>query len=524
MKSGEKDLNKELYKQLRVLSCEQLWEEVARFDQATPAERSAQVSLIRAVGVVFSEQGTEAQKHLVRPWLRGLLQDPAEKIRRYAMAALPKIGAGAGEEADLLKLLRQTTADTEKKFLGQTLAKIGGEATLAAMKSGGEGVLEQAALKIKANVARSQSPSSIQLDRVLTAYQGLLIHLYGRKGLEQFMRAEVEQKLKRNPKFRLTDVRAGLVALTPVAPFALKDIYALRCFGHVAFVLGTENQPEEADAMEALAQIIGSPLTKRILTTFTEGSLRYRLEFVSRGHQRGAVQALAKRAFALCPDILNDSNEAPWTVSVQPRGRGRIVEASPKVLPDPRFAYRQLDVPAASHPPLAACMARLAGPVSDGVIWDPFCGSGIELVEKSLLGGVKTVYGTDLSAEAVEITERNIAAANLKSVTTKVVRADFRDFAKHDLGANSVDVIITNPPMGKRVPIANLRGLIYDLIDVAALVLKPGGRLVFANPIFMENLNRALKLQTRQVVDFGGFDCRVEKYVKGGDLTGAGHS
>ncbi|MGV3753991.1 MAG: TRM11 family SAM-dependent methyltransferase [Verrucomicrobiota bacterium] len=515
MKSGEKDPNKELYKQLRVLSCEQLWEEVARFDAATPAERSARVSLIRAVGVVFSEQGTVAQKNQIRPWLRGLLQDPAEKVRRYAMAALPKIGAGAGEEADLLMLLRLATADTEKKFLGQTLAKIGGEATLEVMKSGGAEALGQAALKIKANVARSQSPSSIKMDRALTAYQGLIIHLHGRRGLEQFMRAEVEEKLKRNPKFRMTDVRAGLVALTPVAPFALKDIYALRCFGHVAFVLGMENEQEDADSLEALAQIIGSPLAKRILTTFTEGSLRYRLDFVARGHHRGAVQALANRAFAICPDILNDPNEAPWTVSVQPRGRGRIVEVSPKVLPDPRFAYRQQDVPAASHPPLAACMARLAGLVEGDVIWDPFCGSGIELIERSLLGGVKTVYGTDLSAEAVGITERNIAAANLKSLTTKVVCADFRDFAKSELKANSVDLIITNPPMGKRVPIANLRGLMYDLMDVAAVVLKPGGRLVFANPILMENPNKALKLKTRQVVDFGGFDCRVEKYVKG---------
>lgn len=516
MKSKPGNPNKELYNQLRALSCEQLWEEeVPRFDRATPAERLARVSLVRAVGVVFSEQGTMAQKNLVRPWLRGLLQDPAEKIRRYAMAALPKIGAGAGEEAELLTLLRQTTAETEKKFLGQTLAKIGGEATLEVMKSGGAGALGQAALKIQANVARTQSPSSIKMDRALTTYQGLLIHLHGRQGLEQFMRAEVEEKLRRNAKFRLTDVRAGLVALTPVAPFALKDIYALRCFGTVAFVLGSESEIDEADSLEALAQIIGSPLAKRILTTFTEGSLRYRLDFIGKGHQRGTVKALANRAYVLCPDILNDSNEAPWTVAIHPRGRGRLVEVSPKVSPDPRFAYRQQDVPAASHPPLAACMARLAGQGEKEVVWDPFCGSGVELVEKSILGGVSALYGTDLSGDAIGIAERNLAAANLKGVTAKLVCADFRDFAKNELGAESVDLIICNPPMGKRVPIPNLRGLIYDLIDVAAMVLKPGGRLVFANPILMENPHRALKLQLRQVVDFGGFDCRVEKYVKG---------
>src|SRR5687768_13505516 len=107
MKSGEKNRDKELYKELRALTCQQLWgAEVPRFDQATPEERIKRVSLIRAVGVVFSESGTEAQKNAVRPWLHRLLQDPAEKIRRYAMAALPKIGAGPKEEAELLALLR----------------------------------------------------------------------------------------------------------------------------------------------------------------------------------------------------------------------------------------------------------------------------------------------------------------------------------------------------------------------------------------------------------------------------------
>lgn len=517
MKSGPKNPTKELYNQLRRLSCEQLWtEEVPRFDQGTPAERLAQVALIRAVGVVFSEQGTMAQKEQIRPWLRALLQDPEEKIRRYAMTALPKIGAGAGEETELLALLRQTTTEREKKFLGQTLAKIGGEATLEVVGSEESGALSQAALKIKAGLARSQSPSSIRLDHTLTSFQGLLIHLHGRRGLEQFMRAEVEKYLKRNTKFRITDVRSGLVALAARAPFALKDIYALRCFGTVGFVLGTENEPEEADSLEALAQIIASPRTQKILTTFTEGSLRYRLDFVAHGHQRGTVKALASRAFTLCPEILNDPNEAPWTVAIHPRGRGRLVELSPKLSPDPRYVYRQQDVPAASHPPLAACMALLAGQQEGEVIWDPFCGSGVELIERSLKGGVSALHGTDLSEMAIGIAERNIAAANLKGVTPSLACSDFRDYAKGALGPNSVDLVISNPPMGKRVPIPNLRGLIYDLIDVAAMVLRPGGRLVFANPLYLDNPNRSLRLETRQVVDFGGFDCRVEKYVKTG--------
>ena len=60
--------------------------------------------------------------------------------------------------------------------------------------------------------------------------------------------------------------------------------------------------------------------------------------------------------------------------------------------------------------------------------------------------------------------------------------------------------IVTNPPMGKRVPIANLPRLIADLFAAAATVLQPGGRLVFANPLPMESPNPTLKLHSRQVV------------------------
>ena len=41
---------------------------------------------------VLARAITAAQRDGVRPWLRALLHDPCEKIRRYAMAALPKIG------------------------------------------------------------------------------------------------------------------------------------------------------------------------------------------------------------------------------------------------------------------------------------------------------------------------------------------------------------------------------------------------------------------------------------------------
>jgi hypothetical protein len=59
-----------------------------------------------------------------------------------------------------------------------------------------------------------------------------------------------------------------------------------------------------------------------------------------------------------------------------------------------------------------------------------------------------------------------------------------------------------------------MRGLFADLFDVAVKVLRPGGRLVFANPLRMGPTDPSLKLKYRQVVDLGGFDCRLEMYLK----------
>jgi tRNA G10 N-methylase Trm11 len=68
--------------------------------------------------------------------------------------------------------------------------------------------------------------------------------------------------------------------------------------------------------------------------------------------------------------------------------------------------------------------------------------------------------------------------------------------------------------MGRRIRVPNLRGLFRDLFAVAAEVLKPGGRLVFANPLRIEPPDRSLKLKYQKVIDLGGFDCRLEMYLK----------
>jgi tRNA G10 N-methylase Trm11 len=137
------------------------------------------------------------------------------------------------------------------------------------------------------------------------------------------------------------------------------------------------------------------------------------------------------------------------------------------------------------------------------------------LIERARLGGVQSIYGTDINPDAIAICRANFVAAQVKGVRLRLACCDFRDYAKMEgLGPKSVTLIITNPPMGRRIRVPNLRGLFGDLFAVAAAVLKPGGRLIFANPMRIGPLDPSLQLKYRKVIDLGGFNCRLEMYLK----------
>ena len=514
--------DQDLYKRLRDLPKEQLWDvEVARFDAATPRERMSSVAVIRAVGMIFGRFGSEEEKLKVSGWLVSLLGDEQEKIRRYAANALPKIGAGEQAEEKMIAVIKNTREEREQRHFGRALEKVGGAATLALA---GEGILPKLTeQKVRAGVLRRNQPVSLNLNAPIPTQGSLLIHLRCRRGLETCVAEEAGEKLPAREGFRIGDVRPGYVTVHAEQECSLAKLYRIRTFATLGFRLGTLS---DADAdgsgwVEALASSIASTRARDLMTSATEGMPRYRIDFPTRGHQRGAIRRVAERAYELAPEILNDSREAPWSVDVIPTGEGRkesFVELRPRLYPDPRLAYRQDDIPAASHPPLAACMARLAGHRAKEVVWDPFCGSGLELVERGLLGGVQTLYGTDLDPKAVAIARANILSAGLSDVHVNLVSCDFREaFTPGNatgIRPGEISLIITNPPLGRRVRVKDLRGLFDDLYGVASAALTPGGRLILANPLRTGPSDPSLKLAYRQAVDMGGFECRLEMYRK----------
>ncbi len=512
-KKANVNLGKEVYKELRTHSWESLWgHEVPSFDAGTPEYRRERVGLVRAMGVVALKKTTLEQKALTKQWLMGLLQDPEEKVRRYAMAALPKLGGNEESERALLSLLDDARDEREIKYLSRSLDKVGGSATLKKLESLGEGsvVPPQTEHKVKAQLAREEQPRAIRLDAKLSRFRGLRIHLRTRRGMEQFVREELFAHPRLKDRFKLLKVSPGCIAITTQATFTLNDIYQLRTFGSIHFVLGVVPKAKDID-VAAFAEVIASPLCQRLCKELTVGQARYRLEFIRTKVPRSKTQVIANAAYAQCKDLLNDPRQSPWAIDVYPEKVGHSVELSPRVLPDPRFAYRVDDVPASTHPPLAAAMAQVATPIDGDLAWDPFCGSAQELIECTRLAKLEQVIASDIDAQAIEVAAQNFEQAG---VNPDVVTLENCDFREHSVPAGSVSLIICNPPLGRRVRVADMKELFTEIFKLASNRLKPDGRFVLLNPLKSDSVTTSLTLESSQKVDVGGFDCRLEKWVK----------
>lgn len=495
----------ELYRQLRALPAGRLLaEEVPAFNGLVGRERTARVALIRAVGTVVSACQDERLKAAARDWLRGLMKDSEEKVRRYAAAALPKFSSGAAEETAILDALKISGEERERRKLAAALEKVGGEATLRAIEAGDTS--EVSVRKVKAGLARKTGGVSVRLDVRVPFRPGLRAHLRCRRGLESFVADEAA-----GSAFKVREVRAGCVVTEVTRDFSLAEAHALRCFDTLSFPLGVIRTPGAASAVDELAGLIASAESVRLMGLLSDGAPRYRLSLA--GASAKVIDRVAERAYALAPSVLNDPKSAAWTVDVIASSLGAEVELRPRVSPDPRMHYRKAAVDAASHPPLAACLARATLGSEAEVVWDPFCGSGLELVERAMLGGVRRVIGTDIDPDAMALARANFEAAAVEGVVGDFLACDFREAPRRaGLGRGSVSLVISNPPLGRRVRVPNLHGLFADLFKASADVLRPGGLLVFVNPLRREPESLPLRLVHRRTVDLGGYDCRLEAY------------
>ena len=244
---------------------------------------------------------------------------------------------------------------------------------------------------------------------------------------------------------------------------------------------------------------------RKLLAAWTSGPIRWRLE-LPEGKQRAVVWKVARDVTAAAPELVNDPTATTWDVRI---ADATALELIPRRLTDSRFAYRVADVPAASHPTVAAALARVAEPRARDRIWDPFCGSGLELVECGRSGAV-ALFGTDLDERALAAAQANADAAKLKITFT-------RGDARAAEGTSDLDLVITNPPLGSRVQVDAAK-LLVDTLPVIARRRAPGGRLVWITPAPKQTSPVAERLRLRRTfatpVDLGGVRGRLERWQR----------
>ncbi|HUS65153.1 MAG TPA: methyltransferase, partial [Kofleriaceae bacterium] len=332
----------------------------------------------------------------------------------------------------------------------------------------------------------------------------VLVALSCRAGLERLLADEATAA-----GFTALSVATGRVEVTLVGP--LESLLALRLHTAIAFPLA----PRSGAAAAAVVEAVTSPEAAALFDAFTRGSMRYRVAWAGGGHRRSEVWRIAREVAARRPELVNDPTRSTWQVEVDVAGSAVRVALEPRALEDPRFAYRVRDVPAASHPTIAAALARLAVQHSarpaDDVVWDPFVGSALELIERARLAPVRQLAGTDREAAALDAARANLAAAG---VAAELTLGDALDAAP----PSQPTVILTNPPMGRRVQRGRAEDLLLRLVDRAGALLAPGGLLCWISPWPGKTRERAaragLTLVDARVVDMGGFAAEIQVFQR----------
>lgn len=151
-------------------------------------------------------------------------------------------------------------------------------------------------------------------------------------------------------------------------------------------------------------------------------------------------------------------------------------------------------------PKLARMMINLSETGNEGVLFDPYCGSGTILLE-AITMGYKQIHGTDISQKAVSNSQKNIHwllghihNVERSSYNIKIGEADARRLSEK-FSRNSVDVIVTEPYLGppffekpKFVTVnrilPELGSLYLTAFGQFGKILKKDGKVVIIFPAF----------------------------------------
>ena len=452
----------------------------------------------------------------------GVLQalgDADAKTQRNAIIAAGKLD-DPRVLGRLLQLARGEDRLPHLRSLTDALGKVGGVQALEWLRElDDRGDPELVRLRTKALLIAERTlartlDSGGQVDLQAQVERPIAVEFRCRAGLEELLIDEIlalgslqlQLQLK-NP----TAIAQGVVGARFAGP--LGDLFKIRLALEVSFPLsGSGTLPRRGDEVSVVVDRLAQPALRECLRRWTRGAIRYRLDLVG-GHRRAEVWRIAEQLRRVAPELINDPTASTWEIRTRRVDRELVISLVPRAVDDPRFAYRCGDVPAASHPTIAAALARMVtgtGTGEQAVIWDPFVGSGLELCERGLLGPYGRLWGSDIDGQALEVARANLESAGLDRV--ELLRGDACELSI----AGGVSAIITNPPLGRRVHRGVAQSLLCDALPNLARNLRVGGCLVWITPEPRRTAPVAegvgLRLERWQRIDLGGFAATVERW------------
>lgn len=460
------------------------------------------LALLRRVG--------RGEDEALRTFAQACIRDESTAMRKAAARLLAKI-AGDESASVLEDALKRAESESEQRTLLRSLAASGSERARVHLENAKDlhPAIVRARLAAERESTRMLGSSSLQLNTPFPEHARSRIVATCRRGLEEILAAEAQGALAAT-RIRY-DIMAGLGRVEMTFNGSLAKLAKLRVALNAGVGFECARHPGES-AVEVVSRALAERQVTTLLRSYTEGPIRFRLAWADGGKHRATTWGVAESLRASQSELVNDPTQSDWEIVVHLEQERVLLDVFPKH-EDPRFAYRVREVPAASHPTIAAALARELGVVRDDVIWDPFVGSGLELCERAQLGDYALLLGSDVDPTALSAARANLQSAGVDKV----------ELRREDSGAPgplpALTGMISNPPMGRRVLSGgDLERLLVNVVACAADHLEPGGRIVLLSPqprATGKAAERAgLELTRESAVDMGGFDATLQHFVR----------
>lgn len=327
------------------------------------------------------------------------------------------------------------------------------------------------------------------------------------RGLEQFARDEIEQKLS-NSKIKNTSYRKVVFSFDG----GYSKLLTLRSVEDVFYFLGEiENVGHSKDSLDDLTDRICELDFNRavdVISKVRETDINeFSVSSSSVGKRNYSYVEVKESLSTKLQGILGfkheDEKHEMFDIRVFIEHDRALIGARLASKPLHRRSYKTETTKATLQADVAYAMSLLAEIKPDDVVLDPMCGSGTILIESSTFGP-KSILGGDIQDEAVKATNNNIKAFN-SSLNIEIKKWDATHLPLED---KSIDKIICNLPFGKQIEVESVANFYKETLKELSRVTKNEEKLVLLTSNYEKLIDalsqNKLELQSKHEISLNG--------------------